>query len=100
MGEIDERFIPFQRRRLVYVSEALKRENEKARRYEAATPLQRKIIEVEDRYRQQYQDAVNALPRGDGTREGKQRFRDDVNKLRTLYNRLRDTEIARLKDDA
>ena len=97
-GEIDERFIPFHRRRLVYVTKALKNENERTRRYKAATPLERQIIEVEDRFRQQYQDAVNALPRDDGTREGKLKFRADVQELLERYNRLRDAEIARLKD--
>ncbi len=96
-GEIDERFIPFNRQRLVYVSKALESEIEKARRYEAATPLERQIIEVEDRYRQQYQDAVNALPRDDGTRDGKLKFRADVHQLLKQYNQLRDAEIARLK---
>jgi TPR repeat protein len=96
-GEIDERFIPFNRQRLVYVSKALESEIEKARRYEAATLLERQIIEVEDRFRQQYQEAVNALPRDDGTRAGKRKFRADVQQLLKQYNQLRDAEIARLK---
>jgi hypothetical protein len=96
-GEIGERFIPFNRQLLGYVSKALKNEIEKARRYEAATPLERQIIEVKDRYRQEYQDAVNALPRGDGTREGKRNFRAKVQQLLKQYHQLRDAEIARLK---
>ncbi len=96
-GEIDERFIPFNRQRLIYATQALEAEQEKARRYEAASPLERQIIEVEERYRLQYQDAVNALPRDSGTRPGKLQFRKEIDRLRGQYNRLRDAEIVRLK---
>ncbi|MDB4470866.1 hypothetical protein N9063_01130, partial [Deltaproteobacteria bacterium] len=97
LGEIDEQFIPFNRQRLIYATKALATEQEKARRYEAASPLERRIIEVEERYRLQYQDAVNALPRGNGTREGKLLFREKIKQLQEKYNRLRDAEIAKLR---
>ena len=97
-GEIDERFIPFNRQRLIYASKALATEREKARRYEAASPLERQVIEIEERYRLQYQDAVNALPRGNGTREAKLLFRKKIARLREQYNRKRDAEIAKLTD--
>jgi hypothetical protein len=35
------------------------------------------MIEVEDRYRQQYWETINALPR-DGVRAGKREFRTGV----------------------
>ena len=96
-GEIDARFIPFNRQRLIYASKALATEQEKARRYEAAPPLERQVIEVEERYRLQYQDAVNALPRGNGTRQAKLLFREKIDRLREQYNRKRDAEIAKLR---
>ncbi|MBT8345011.1 MAG: hypothetical protein KJO28_01815 [Desulfofustis sp.] len=88
---------PHNRQRLVYVNRALEIEREKVRRYESASPLERQIIEIEERYRLQYQDAVNALPRGDGTREGKLQFQKEVNKLLEKYNQLRDAEIEKIR---
>ena len=96
-GEIDTRFIPFNRQRLVYVTQALAIEQEKARRWESASPLEKQIIAIEERYRQQYQDAVNALPRSGGSREDKLKFRAEVQRLLQKYNQLRDTEITKLK---
>ena len=100
LGEINERFIPFNRQRLIFVNQALEYEKEKTLRYENASPLERQIIEIEERYRERYQAAVNALPRGDGTREGKLQFQKEVRSLREKYNRLRDTEIERIKPDS
>ncbi|MGI9537023.1 MAG: tetratricopeptide repeat protein, partial [Desulfocapsaceae bacterium] len=97
LGEINTRFIPFNRQRLDYVNRALEIEREKVRRYESASPLERQIIGVEERYRRNYQDAVNALPRGDGTSEGKLKFRKEVNKLLEKYNQLRDAEIEKIR---
>ena len=100
LGEINESFIPFNRRQLVYVTKALQIEREKIRRYENASPLERRIIEIEKRYGKQYQDAVNALPRDNGTREGMMQFRKEVKILLEKYNRLRDAEIEKIKPDS
>ena len=99
-GEITSQFIPFNRQRLQYVYRALEIEREKVRRYESASPLERQIIDIEERYRAQYQAAVNALPRGNGTREGNLRFQKEVKSLREKYDRLRDAEIERIKPDS
>jgi hypothetical protein len=56
------------------------------------------IIAIEDEYRRQYEKAVNALDRGDGTRAGKARFREEVQRLRHYYIELREKEIAALKE--
>ena len=99
-GELNARYIPFTRQRLAYVNQALETEREKVRRYESATPLERQIIAIEERYRHQYQDAVNALPRGNGTREGKLQFQKEVKKLLEKYNQLGDAEIEKIKSDS
>ena len=97
LGEIDERFIPFQRRQLGYTDKALQIEIEKAQRYEQASPLERQIVEVEERYHVQYQNAVNRLDRSDSGPGGKEIFRAEVDRLRKHFNRLRDAEIASIK---
>ncbi len=98
LGEIDERFMPFHRQRLIYAAKVLKIEQETARRYAAASPLERQVMAVEERYRISYQNAVNALAQGDGTAAGKIRFRVEAERLREESQRLRDAEIARLKE--
>jgi TPR repeat protein len=100
LGEVNDQFIPFNRQRLVYVNRALEAEREMVRRYESASPKERQIIEIEERYRQQYQDAVNALPRGNGTQEGKLHFQKEAKKLLEKYNRLRDEEIQKINSDS
>jgi uncharacterized protein len=100
LGEIDERFIPFNRQRLALAEKMLQIEHDKAERYANASPLERQIIAVEERYHRQYEAAVNALPRGNGTREGKLAFREETQKLLLHYNQLLDAEIARIKTDA
>ena len=97
LGEVNDQFIPFNRQRLIYVNRALEREREMVRRYESASPRERQIIEIEERYRQQYQNAVNALPRGNGTKEAKLQFQKEVKKLLEKYNQLRDAEIQKIK---
>lgn len=97
LGEIDERFMPFNRSRLIYAEKALKVEQEKAQRYAAASPQERQIIKVEERYLIRYQAAVNALPRGDGTAAGKIKFRAEIERLRKESHLLRDAEIELLK---
>jgi len=97
LGEIDEHFIPTQRRFLTYATKALGIEIEKVRRYDAASPLERKIIKVEERYRIEYQNAVNALDRRDGSPAGQERIRAEIKRLREKYAGLRDEEIARIK---
>lgn len=98
LGEIDERFIPFQRRQLKYTTRALETEIEKARRYEEASSDERQIIEIEERYRLEYQKAVNALDRRDGSPAGQERIRAEIERLREKYNRLREEEITRIKE--
>jgi TPR repeat protein len=100
LGEIDERFVPFNRQRLALAEKMLQIEHDKAERYANASPLERQTIAVEERYHRQYEAAVNALPRGNGSREGKLKFREEVQRLLKHYNQLRDAEIARLKTDA
>jgi len=97
LGEVDDRFIDFHKRRLAYVTEAGKSREERARRYEQASPLERRIMEVEDRYRAEYERAVNGLHRRDGSPEGKARFRAEVERLRLRYNELRNAEIEKLR---
>ncbi|HKI52085.1 MAG TPA: hypothetical protein VJ995_08430, partial [Geothermobacteraceae bacterium] len=97
LGEIDARFVPFNRSRLAIAEKLLQAEQVKAERYANASPLERQVIAIEERYHRQYVDAVNALPRGNGTREGKLAFREKTQKLLLHYNALRDAEIARLR---
>jgi hypothetical protein len=97
LGEIDERFLAFQRRQLGYTEKALIVQLEKQRRYEQASPLEREIIAIEERYHKQYERAVNALDRRDGSRAGKQRFREEVERLRKHYMELREREIDTLR---
>jgi hypothetical protein len=97
LGEIDERFIPFNRQQLEYSTKMLKVQIEKEHRYEQASPLERKIIAVEEQYNLQYQNAVNSLDRRDGSPEGVKRTRAEIDRLRLQYNRLRDEEIARIR---
>ncbi len=100
LGEVDERFIAFQRRRLEYVSKALSLSEDRARRYEQATPLERRIMAIEDRYRLEYRNAVNALDRRDGSQEGMKRFQAEVERLRQLYARQRELEVEKVKREA
>ena len=96
-GEINDRFMPFNRSRLVYAQKALQVENERKRRYEEASPFERRIIAVEDAYRREYESAVNALDRRDGSPEGREKTRLEIQRLRAEYERRRDEEIARLR---
>ena len=97
LGEIDDRFIPFNRQQLKYSTKMLKVQIEKERRYAQASPLERKIIAVEEQYNLQYQNAVNSLDRRDGSPEGVKRTRAEIDRLRSNYNRQRDEEIARIR---
>jgi len=97
LSEVNERFITFQRRRLEIVTKVWKAKEDRARRYEQATALERQIMEIEDRYRLEYQKAVNRLNRGDGSREGQKQFRARVEKVRQNYIRQRELEIERIK---
>ena len=81
-----------------HVLEALDAEIEKARRYEEASPLERQIIEIKERYRIEYQKTVNALDRRDGSPAGQKRIRAEIERLRQEYKRLREQEIARIKE--
>ncbi|MDX2510948.1 MAG: hypothetical protein QNK25_02760 [Desulfobacterales bacterium] len=98
IGEIDERFIPFQRAQLNYADKALKIERDKARRYKEASPLERQIIKIEEHYRERYQKAVNALDRRDGSPTGQKRIRAEIGHLRDKYAALREEEITRIKE--
>jgi TPR repeat protein len=97
LGEVDERFINFQRRRLEYVTRMQQNKEDRARRYEQATDLERQIMDIEDRYRLAYQKAVNRLDRGDGTRQGKEQYRARREQLRQQYVRQRELEIEKIR---
>ena len=97
LGEIDERFIPFQERQLGYTERVLATQLEREERIAKASPLELQIIAIEDRYRKEYEQAVNALDRHDGSRQGKDRFRVEVERLRLHYQALREGEITALK---
>lgn len=99
-GDVDERFINFQRRRLEYVTGARQHQVDRARRYEQATDLERRIMEIEDRFRLEYQKAVNGLKRGDGSREGQKQYRARVDQLRRNYIRQRELEIEKVRSMA
>ena len=99
LGDADDRFISFQRRRLEYVTRARQYKEDRARRYEQATDLERRIMDIEDRHRLEYQKVVNGLRRGDGSREGKMRFRAQVEELRQKYIRQRELEIEKITDE-
>jgi TPR repeat protein len=98
LGEIDARFVAFQKRQLGYTEKALVIQIEREERLANASPAELEIIAIEDEYRRHYEKAVNALDRGDGTRAGKARFRGEVQRLRHYYIELREKEIAALKE--
>ena len=100
LGDIDNRFISFQRRRLEIVSKARQYQEDRSRRYEQATALERQIMEIEDRYRLEYQEAVNGLNRRDGSRDGKTQYRARVEQLRQDYIHQREKEIEKIKREA
>jgi TPR repeat protein len=100
IGDVDKRFITFQRRRLEYVSKALQYKEDRSRRYEQATALERQIMEIEDRYRLEYQKAVNRLNRRDGSREGKKQYLARLEQLRQKYILQRELEIEKIKRKA
>ncbi|VAX07288.1 hypothetical protein MNBD_GAMMA26-1118 [hydrothermal vent metagenome] len=100
LGEIDETFMPTQRQQLIYAETALKAEQEKARRYAATSPLERQIIDVEERYRISYMNAANALIRGpqaEATAADRINLRAELHRLLEESHRLRDAEIERLR---
>jgi hypothetical protein len=100
LGDVDDRFILFQRSRLEYMNKARQYQEDRSRRYEQATALERQIMEIEDRYRLKYQKAVSGLDRQDGSREGKKQFRAQVERLRQEYIRQRELEIEKIKRKA
>jgi TPR repeat protein len=100
LGDFDDRFIAFQRRRLEYVGKARQYKEDRSRRYEQATAMERQIMEIEDRYRLEYQKAVNGLNRRDGSREGKKQYQARVEQLRQKYIRQRELEIEKIKRKA
>ena len=96
LGEVDEQFIKFQRRRLEYVTRARQYKEDRARRYEQATELERQIMDIEDRYRLKYEKAVNGLNRGDGSPESQKQYRARVEQMRRKYVREREREIEKI----
>jgi TPR repeat protein len=100
LGEVDDRFIAFQRRRLEYMGKALQYQEDRARRYEQATALERQIMEIEDRYRLKYQKAVNGLKRQGGSQEDQKQYRVQVEQLRQKYTRQRELEIEKIRRKA
>jgi TPR repeat protein len=100
LGDVDDRFIDFQRSRLKVVKKAIQAKEERDKRWAQADALGRQIMQVEERYRLEYQKAVNSLDRRDGGREGQQRYRERVEQLRQEYILQRESEIEQLKRDA
>jgi TPR repeat protein len=97
LGDVDDRFIDFQLRRLEVVTRMQQYKEDRARRYEQGTALERQIMDIEDRYRLAYQKAVNRLDRGDGTRKGKAQYRARREQLRQQYVRQRELEIGKIR---
>ena len=97
LGEVTEQFIKFQRRRLEYVIKAQQYKEDRDRRYQQASELERRIMEIEDRYRQKFEKAVNGLNRGDGSRQSQEQYRSRVERLRQKYIHQREQEIEKLK---
>ena len=95
-GEIDDRFIDFQKRQLGYATRALEVQEEKTRRFQQASPLERRVIEITENYRKQYEQAVNALDRRDGSVGGAKALRAEMQRLRQTYIDLREQEIEKL----
>ena len=100
LGELDERFIDFQKRQLGYTARALIIQEEKELRYEQASPEEREIIAIEEHYHKLYEKAVNKLDRSDGSSAGQEKFRADVQRLLHKYQVLRDQEIKKRQDAA
>ena len=100
IGEVDDQFIAFQRRRLEIMSKALQYQEDRSRRYEQASAMERQIMEIEDRYRLEYQKAVNGLKRRGGSQEDKKQYRAQVERLRQKYSRQRELEIEKIKRKA
>ena len=100
LGEVDEQFIKFNRRRLEYVTRAHQYQEERARRYEQASDLERQIMDIENRYRRKYEKAVNGLARSDGSPEGDQQYRASIEQMRQKFIRQREQEIEKVKRDA
>jgi hypothetical protein len=82
------------------VGKARQYQEDRSRRYEQATDLERQIMEIEDRYGRKYQNAVNGLNRSDGSREGQNQYRARVEQLRQNYIRQRELEIEKIKREA
>ena len=61
--------------------------------------MERQIMDIEDRYRFEYQKAFNRLNRRDGSREGQKQFRARVEQLRRQYARQRELEIEKIKGE-
>jgi hypothetical protein len=100
LGEIDERFVAFQQRQLGYTERALVTQLEREERIANASPLELQVIAIEDCYRKEYERAVNALDRRDGSKEGKARFRVEVDRLSLHYKALREQAVDQLKAQA
>jgi TPR repeat protein len=100
LGEIDDRFIGFQQRQLGYTERALVTQLEREERIANASPLELQVIAIEDCYRKEYERAVNALDRRDGSKEGKARFRVEVDRLSSHYKTLREQEVDQFKAQA
>ncbi len=81
------------------MSKARQHQEDRARRYEQADALERQIMDIEDRYRMEYQKAVNRLNRGDGSPEGRKQFRARVEQLRRQYTRQQELEIEKIKGE-
>lgn len=100
LGDVDDRFINFQRRRLAIVNKAGNAQEERTRKFEQASPLERRVMEIEDSYHKEYERAVNNLDRRDGSPAGKALFRAEVERLRLKYAEQRDAEIEKIRREA
>ena len=97
LGEIDERFISFQKRQLGYTEQALGVQMVREERIAKASPRELQIIAIANRYREEYERPVNAIDRREGGPAGKARFRAEVERLGLKSLAARDKEIAALK---
>ena len=97
--EVDERFIGMQRRRLEYSNRALERVEKRRQRYDHATDLERRIMDIEDQYAEEYARRVNAVC-VDKRRCTREYLLQERDRIRRKLFAERDRKIANLKETA
>ena len=97
LGEVDERFVKNQRRFLGTARKIQKSLDEKAAHYAAASPLERQILDIKERYRLAYKKEASKLDYSDLTPQGRAAIQKIAKEIRLRYARQRDDEIAELK---